>query len=137
MLQKNKYSIINVGFLAALMMLIIMLPSMIQNHGIYIIRGDYVDQYIPRLIKAKEIIFGGAGNWDWYNFLGASYNKVSIIFSLNFLCLLFPEDLIPYAVTYMHAVRIALIAMSSFVYLSLIFIVSSPTPFACTLKNLL
>ncbi len=99
------------------MMLIIMLPSMIQNHGIYIIRGDYVDQYIPRLIKAKEIIFGGAGNWDWYNFLGASYNKVSIIFSLNFLCLLFPEDLIPYAVTYMHAVRIALIAMSSFVYL--------------------
>ena len=117
MLNKNRYSVLKVGIISAFMMLIIMLPSMIQNHGIFIIRGDYVDQYIPRLIKAKEIITSGGGSWDWFNFLGAPYNKIDVLFNLNSVCLLFPAKIIPYALTYMHMIRIAIIAMAAYCYL--------------------
>ena len=116
MVKREKYNIISVGIVSALMMFIIMLPSILQNHGIFIIRGDYIDQYIPRLIKAKEILTSGKGTWDWFNYLGAPYNSISMIFSLNALCLIFPSRLIPYAVTYMHLIRFALIAMTSYAY---------------------
>ena len=49
MFKNERRGIVKAGLLAALMMLVIMLPSMLQNRGVYIIRGDYVDQYIPRL----------------------------------------------------------------------------------------
>ncbi len=114
---KSRYSLANVGIVCALMMIVIMLPSMIQNHGIYIIRGDYVDQYIPRLIKARENMLSGTGTWDWFNFLGAQYNLTNTFFTLNSVCLLFSARLIPYAVTYMHLVRFALVGMASFAYL--------------------
>ena len=116
MIKKEKYSYLKVAIVAAFMMFLIMLPSMIRNHGIFIIRGDYVDQYIPRLIKAKEVLSSGAGTWDWSNFLGGAYNKIDVLFTLNSVCLLFPQDLIPYAVTYMHLLRIAIVAMSSYAY---------------------
>lgn len=115
-MEKNKNGLLKIGVLSAFMMLLIMLPSMLQNHGIYIIRGDYVDQYIPRLIRSREILMSGGASWDWFNFLGASYNKINILFSINAICLLFPSDLIPYAVTYLHLVRVALIGMSAYTY---------------------
>ncbi len=118
MVKRGKYNIVTAGIVSVLMILVIMLPSIIQNHGIFIIRGDYVDQYIPRLIKAKEIITSGKGTWDWFNFLGAPYNIISMLFSLNSVCLLFPSDLIPYAVTYMHLIRFGLIAITSYAYFS-------------------
>ena len=59
-----------------------MLPSMLQYKGIFIIRGDYVDQYLLRIMKSKEILSTGKGTWDWFNFLGISYNKTSLFFSL-------------------------------------------------------
>ncbi len=116
MIKKEKYGFLKVAIVAAFMMFLIMLPSMIRNHGIFIIRGDYVDQYIPRLIKAKEVLSSGAGTWDWFNFLGGAYNKTDVLLSLNSVCLLFPQDLIPYAVTYTHILRIALVAISSYAY---------------------
>jgi len=116
MINNKKYNYISIGLLSALMMLLIMLPSMIMNKGIFIIRGDYVDQYLLRLIKAKEILTTGNGTWDWFNFLGIPYNKASVLLSLNAICLLFPSDLIPYAVTYLHMIRILIVAVSSFAY---------------------
>ncbi|MBE7028094.1 MAG: hypothetical protein E7407_03560 [Ruminococcaceae bacterium] len=112
----KKYNYVSVGILSALMMLLIMLPSIIMNKGIFIIRGDYVDQYLLRLIKAKEILTSGSGTWDWFNFLGMPYNKASTLLSLNAICLLFPSNLIPYAVTYLHMIRILIVAVSSFAY---------------------
>lgn len=116
MISKSKYNVAAITIISAIMMFFIMLPSMLQNHGIFIIRGDYVDQYIPRLIKAKEILSSGGASWDWFNFLGSSYNKIDVLFSLNSICLLFPSEIIPYAVTYIHLIRIALIAMISYLY---------------------
>lgn len=121
MFKEEKRTIFKVGALAALMILIIMLPSMIQNHGVYIIRGDYIDQYIPRLIKTRQILLSGEGTWDWYNYLGAPFNKINVLFSLNAVCLLFPQELIPYAVTYMHLLRFAVIAMAAYAYLNYMF----------------
>lgn len=85
-LKDKRYSFAKIGLACAVMMFIIMLPSMIQNHGIFII-------------------------------LGAPYNAINTIFSLNSICLLFPQSWIPYAVTYMHIIRIALIGITSFAYL--------------------
>ncbi len=116
-MQQKKYGLLKIGVLSAFMMLMIMLPSMLQNHGIYIIRGDYVDQYIPRLIRSREILTSGGATWDWFNFLGSSFNKINILFSTNAICFLFPSNLIPYAATYMHMVRVAFIAMSAYAYL--------------------
>ncbi len=116
-MQSKKYGLLKIGVLSAFMMLMIMLPSMLQNHGIYVIRGDYVDQYIPRLIRSREILTSGGATWDWFNFLGSSFNKINILFSTNVICLLFPSNLIPYAVTYMHLARVALIAMAVYAYL--------------------
>ena len=116
-MQLKKNGLLKIGVLSAFMMLIIMLPSMLQNHGIYIIRGDYVDQYIPRLIRSREILMSGGATWDWFNFLGASFNKINILFSTNAICLLFPSHLIPYAVTYLHLIRFAMIAMAAYAYL--------------------
>lgn len=116
-MEQKKNGLLKIGVLSAFMMLIIMLPSMLQNHGIYIIRGDYVDQYIPRLIRSREILTTGGATWDWFNFLGASFNKINILFSINAVCLLFPSEWIPYAVTYLHLIRIAIIAMSGYAYL--------------------
>ena len=115
--SENKYTAIRAGLLSALMMLIIMLPSMLMNHGVFIIRGDYVDQYIPRVIKAKEILATGGGTWDWYNYLGNAYNKFDVIFSLNGICLLLPSKFIPNGITVMHIVRVFLIACITFLYL--------------------
>lgn len=118
MFKNSKRTIYKVGLLAAMIALVIMLPSMLQNRGIYIIRGDYIDQYVPRLIKTKEVLLSGEGSWDWYNYLGAPFNKINVFLSLNTVCLLFPNKIIPYAVTYMHLFRFALIAMAAFAYLS-------------------
>lgn len=115
-LNKTKKSALRVGLICALMMLIIMLPSMIKNHGIYIVRGDYIDQYIPRLYKAKEIMSQGIGTWDWYNLLGAPYSGIKALLSLNSVCLLFPKEFIPYAVTYMHLILFAITGISAFLY---------------------
>ncbi len=117
MLKRSRYSIIKVGLVCAVVMFFVMLPSMVSNNGIYIIRGDYVDQYLPRLIKAKKLLSGGFATWDWYNFFGASYNRFGAIFTLNSVCLLFPQRLIPYVVTYIHLVRAALIGMASYAFL--------------------
>ncbi len=116
-MQKEKNGLLKIGVLSAFMMLIIMLPSMLQNHGIYIIRGDYVDQYIPRLIRSREILTSGGATWDWFNFLGASYNKINNLLYTRVVCLLFPGHLIPYAVTYMNMILVAIIAMSAYAYL--------------------
>ncbi len=116
MMKMKKYGLLKIGVLSAFMMLLMMLPSMLQNHGIFIIRGDYVDQYIPRLIRSREILTSGGASWDWFNFLGNSFNKINILFSTNAVCLLFPSNLIPYAVTYLHLIRVALIAMASYAY---------------------
>ncbi len=116
-MQKKQYGLLKIGVLSAFMMLLMMLPSMLQNHGIFVIRGDYIDQYIPRLIRSREILLSGGGSWDWFNLFGASFNKINILFSTNVLCLLFPSRWIPYAVTYMHLIRVALIAMSAYAYL--------------------
>jgi len=118
MFKNEKRAVVKVGILSALMIFLIMLPSMLQNHGVYIICGDYIDQYIPRLIKARKILFDSVGTWDWYNYLGAPINVLNSVFSLNFVCLLFPKEIIPYAVTYMHLLRFALVAMSAYAYLS-------------------
>lgn len=116
-MNKSKRTTLAVGLTCALMMLIIMLPSMIKNHGIYIIRGDYVDQYLTRLYKAKEILSQGLGTWDWYNLLGAPYNGIGPILALDSLCLLLPKGLIPYGATLMHLFRFGLIGITAFSYL--------------------
>lgn len=112
----KRYGILHVGLTAAVMMLIIMLPSMIQNHGIFIIRGDYIDQYIPRMMKIKEIFDNGCGDWDWFNLYGAPFDNTDFIIT-NFICLLFPANLIPWVITYIHPFRMALIAVSAYAYL--------------------
>ena len=113
---KKEYNILNVALFSALMMLIIMLPSMIMNRGIFFIRGDYVDQYLLKLIKSREVLISGKGTWDWFNFLGNSYNKLGAFLSLNSISLLFPSKMIPYVVTFLHLPRIAFVAMASFAY---------------------
>ena len=114
MRKRSTLKLIHVGLVAAIMMLMIMLPSMLQNHGIFIIRGDYVDQYLPRLMRTKFVFDHGFGQWDWLCLFGFPHTNIC---TLDLLCFLFPVRWIPWVVTYVHLLRMALIAMCSYAYL--------------------
>ena len=118
-MRKDKYNALHAGLLAVLLGLIIMLPSMVRFNGIFVIRGDYVNQTLTRLVTAKTMLFGDAAPlWNWKNFLGTAYTGAySILFSFNAICMLFPAKLMPYAAMLALCLRWFVIGVSSYAFL--------------------
>ncbi len=54
-------------------MMLIMLPNIIENNGVYIFADDYFAQQIPFYIHASDIINHYGIGWDWYTDLGNDF----------------------------------------------------------------
>ncbi len=118
-MRKERYNALHAGLLTVLLGLIVMLPGMIKFGGMFMIRGDYINQTITRMITAKNMLFGGSlPLWNWKNFLGTAYTGAfSVLLSFNAVSVLFPTQLMPFAAMLVQCIRWFVMGVSSYAFI--------------------
>ena len=68
----EQYALVfGLGFLS---LLIVLLPLMVMDKGLFIYYGDFVSQQLPFYFHANEVVHnGGLFGWDWGTDLGSSF----------------------------------------------------------------
>ncbi len=103
-------------------MLIILIPNIIQNHGLFLYAGDYYYQQIPFYKHAIDVIREYGIGWDWYTDLGSdfitsySYYLTGSVFFWMISWL--SSNLIVYAMPVMIAFKTAVGAVGAYIYIS-------------------
>lgn len=54
-------------------MFLIVLPNILQNHGLFLYTGDYAVQQIPFYYHAADYVKEYKSGWDWYTDLGSDF----------------------------------------------------------------
>lgn len=119
-LRKNNYVI--VFFTAFFIMLVVMIPMIIYNGGVFTYYGDYNSQEIPFNYHVNEQIRqNGLFGFDWGTDLGSSlftsysfYNTGSVFF---YLTLLVPQGAVIYVMPVIMALKTAVAALSSYAFM--------------------
>lgn len=118
----RKKSYASVFFTAFFIMLVVMLPMIIYNDGIFTYYGDYNSQEIPFYYHVnKEIRQNGLFGFDWGTDLGSSlftaysfYNTGSVFF---YLTLLVPQSAVIYVMPIIMAIKTAIAAVTSYAFM--------------------
>ena len=58
---------------AFITMFLIVLPNILQNHGLFLYTGDYAVQQIPFYYHAADYVKEYKSGWDWYTDLGSDF----------------------------------------------------------------
>ena len=112
------YSYRFVVLLAAVIALLVMLPSLLRFDGVFLIRGDYLEQYLTRMITARRMLMDGSlSMWDWTAFLGEPYNNLTSVLSLDVLCLVVPDNWFLPVTTLGNVLRFSFAAVTACAYL--------------------
>lgn len=104
-----------------LMMLIILIPNIIKNHGIFLYAGDYTFQQIPFYYHAADTVKNLGIGWDWFTDLGSdfitsySYYLTGSIFFWMISWL--PGMAVVYAMPVMIALKTAIGGLGAFAYI--------------------
>lgn len=120
MTKKKSYAV--VFFSAFCVMMIVLLPMMIYNGGIFTYYGDYNSQEIPFYYHVNEQIRqNGLFGFDWGTDLGTSlftgysfYNTGSVFF---YLTLLVPQSAVVYMMPVIMALKTAVAALTSYAFI--------------------
>ena len=112
---------INVFLISFFSMIIILLPNMIQNHGLFLYAGDYTFQQIPFNFHVADYIKKCGTGWDWYTDLGSDL-LVSYSFYLSgspffWILSVLPGMLVVYALPVMLALKTGIGALGAFCYI--------------------
>src|SRR5690554_4997812 len=107
--QKERYLFVFV--LAFFMAVIIFLPFVIFDRGIFIYYGDYNVQQIPFYKLAHEAVLDGNIFWNWNTDLGANFIGSYSFYLLGspffYLTLPFPNDWVPYLMPVLLSLKTA------------------------------
>lgn len=112
-----------VGLWAAGIALLAMLPTMIQYKGLYVIRGDFTQLFMPVIIESKRLLSTGYPLWSHNTGLGAGAGALVSGSPFFWLQMLVPEKWLPWAIGYSVILKFA--AASCFSFLALRLFVSS------------
>lgn len=114
-------TIIKVFVIVYLSMLFIMIPNIINNHGLFLYAGDYFFQQIPFYKHAVDVLHSNGVGWDWYTDLGNdfitsySYYLTGSVFFWMISWL--SSNLIVYAMPLMLAFKTAIGAVGAYLYI--------------------
>ncbi len=117
--QKERYLFVFV--LAFFMSVIIFLPFVIFDKGIFIYYGDYNVQQIPFYKLAHEAVLDGNIFWNWNTDLGANFIGSYSFYLLGspffYLTLPFPNDWVPYLMPILLSLKTATAALTSYAFI--------------------
>lgn len=121
MKENKKFNNLTIFTLALLMAMTISLPALIANKGNFYLVGDYMSQQIPFINECRRMLKSGLPFWSSNTFLGANfwgtysfYNFASPFYLPLFLM---PENMTGLGAGIMFAVKHAVAALTSFIFL--------------------
>ncbi len=120
--MNKKFSFEKKSFLWAFFIsVLVFLPFIIYNGGIFVYMGDYNVQQIPFYKLAHEAVKEGSIFWNNYTDLGAnfigSYSFYLLFSPFFWLTLPFPTDFLPYLMGPLLILKTAFAALTSYLYI--------------------
>ncbi len=107
--------------LSALCALLSLLPAILPYGGMFVTRGDYLEQQIPFILETRRVLLSGTPYWSWNTFLGASFIGSYSFYTLGspfvWPLILLPEAAVPYGISVMAVLKHAVCALTSYLYL--------------------
>ncbi len=102
-------------------MMIAFVPSMVQNHGIFMYYGDFNSQQLMFYKHAHQMVREGNLGWDWGTDLGSGFVSTYSFYLLGspffWLTTLFPEGSTLYMMPWLLALKTSVAAMCAYAYL--------------------
>lgn len=119
---KSKNNYINVFILGMITAIIIFLPFVIFDKGLFLYYGDYDVQQIPFYKLAHEAVRSGATGWNWntdlgVNFIG-SYSFYLLGSPFFWITLLFPTATLPYLMAPLFVLKFGLTCVTGYAFIS-------------------
>ncbi len=110
---------LKISLFAGLIILLVMLPTMVLNHGMFLIRGDdYIQQQVAFIIECKRLISTGAPWWSHLVGLGENAITAFSYYTLGspyfWMLVPFPIPWIPYLMSVAILVKIMVSAIACF-----------------------
>lgn len=117
--EKEKYLL---AFLLAFgIMMIIMLPSMVYNKGLFLYYGDFNSQQLPFYQHAHDAIRQGNFFWDWGTDLGANFIGSYSFYLLGspffWLTVPFPNSAVLYFIPWLLALKVGVASLTTYAYI--------------------
>ena len=118
-MQKKSY--LQIFLISFFSMLLILLPNIISNHGLFLYAGDYYFQQIPFYTHAVNVLRKYGIGWDWYTDLGSdfftsySYYLTGSIFF--WMISWISSEIIMYVMPLMLAFKTAVGAVGAYAYI--------------------
>lgn len=101
--------------------LVIFLPFLIMDGGMFVYYGDYNVQQIPFYQMCHNMIRSGEMGWNWYTDLGSNFIGSYAFYLLGspffWLTIPFPNDWVPYLMAPLLMLKMATAAATSFCYI--------------------
>ncbi len=121
--RKNKYDQhIKAFAFSAFAALVIFLPFVIVDGGIFIYCGDYNSQQLPFYAYANEFVKTSVGQWSWETDLGTSFINAYSYYLVGspffWITTLFPISFAPYLMVPMLAIKFGTIGLGAYCYLN-------------------
>lgn len=112
---------VKVFWIIFICMMIVMLPSMVSSHGLFLYPSDYTFQQIPFYKHGADTVRNTGIGWDWYTDLGtdflASYSYYLSGSVFFWMLSVLGSHLIIYFMPVMIAVKVALGAVGAFIFI--------------------
>ncbi|MHB1462590.1 MAG: YfhO family protein [Armatimonadota bacterium] len=110
---------LKVSLYAALLALLVMLPTMVLNHGMFLMRGDdFIQQQVAFIIECKRLIATGAPWWSHLTGLGGNAIAAFSYYTLGspyfWMLVPFPITWIPYLMSVAMMVKFIVSAVACF-----------------------
>lgn len=100
---------------------VIFLPFIICDGGMFFYTGDYNSQQVPFYIMCHKAVREGNFSWSWCTDLGANFIGSYAYYTLGspffWVMLLFPTSFVPYLIAPMLILKIALSALTAYIYM--------------------
>ncbi len=116
--SKNK---IKIFFIAVILAVLVFIPFLIYDKGIFIFYGDYNAQQIPFYKMAHDAVRNGNFGISWTTDLGsnfiASYSFYLLGSPFFWLTIPFPNNFVPYLMAPLLILKFATAALTSYIYI--------------------
>lgn len=101
-------------------MIVVMLPLMIYNKGIFLYYGDFNSQQLPFYTHAHDMVRSGKIFWDWGTDLGSNFIGSYSFYLLGspffWLTLPFPSKAVVYLIPWLLAIKTGVAGITSYAF---------------------
>ncbi|MCM1228286.1 MAG: YfhO family protein [Clostridium sp.] len=101
--------------------LLVIIPIMIYNEGVFLYYGDYNSQQIPFYLHAHEFVKSEGVGWDWGTDLGSNFIGSYSFYLLGspffWLTIPLPQPLVVFAMPILLAMKTGIASMTAYAYI--------------------